>query len=83
VVEFDTEEKRVAVGDAAPQLDPYVRPDGVTDTVRTELAVAVVVGTQVTVGVLGVGPTSHVPVMWWAMLPVVALFGLGVWQLYH
>lgn len=83
VVDFEKEDKVVSLRESASQLEPYLQRNGGSRVARFELVGAVAVASLVTLGILGVGPLDSVPMISWALLTVVALFGFALFQLYR
>ncbi|WP_199268380.1 DUF7344 domain-containing protein [Halomarina oriensis] len=83
IVDFDKHRGTVELCEAASELTPYLTLDEPeqTDLPTTSLAVSLVVGALVPMGVLGLGPLSAVPVIGWALVSTVTLLAVTFAQL--
>ncbi|WP_096390410.1 DUF7344 domain-containing protein [Halopenitus persicus] len=82
VVDFDTDENTVRLRDGASDLDPYLDDVGTPTSARVELGVAFVVAVSVTLGSVGIGPLGLVSQTTLAVVTIVALVGLALFQLF-
>lgn len=82
VIDFDRDAGRVTLGETAPTVERYLPRDDGSRFAGVEVTVAALVVPLVAVGVVGLGPFGAVPLLMWAWLTILALFGLGIFQLF-
>lgn len=82
VIDFDSEKNTVSLREEVTSLDPFLDDGDRMETAHVELAVAMTVTTVVALGSLGIGPFGTLSASGLAMLPIAALLGLSLLQLY-
>lgn len=83
VIDFDKDDKSVALADNASRVESYLYRDGASEAVRLEFAGATAIALFTVLGVVGVGPLGAVPVTGWATITALALFGFAFFHLYR
>lgn len=82
VVDFDSDENTVTLREEASQLEPFLDDGDTPGSVRVELGVALTIALIISLSSVGVGPFGAVPASLLATVPIVALLGLALYQLY-
>lgn len=82
IVDFDSDENTVRLREEASQLEPFLDDGGKSGSARVEFGVALTVALIISLNSIGVGPFGSIPTSLLATVPIVALLGLALFQLY-
>lgn len=82
IVDFDSDDNTVRLREEASQLEPFLDDGDASGSARVEFGVALTVALIVSLHSIGVGPFGSIPTSLLATVPIVALLGLALFQLY-
>lgn len=82
IVDFDSDDNTVRLREEASQLEPFLDDGDASGSVRVELGVALTVALIISLHSIGVGPFGSISTSLLATVPIVALLGLALFQLY-
>lgn len=83
IVDFDSNDNTVRLREEAAQLGPYLDDGDAPGSARVELGVAATIALLIALSNVGVGPFGSISPSLLATVPIVALLGLALFQLYY
>lgn len=82
MIDFDDDANIVTRTEATDRVEPYLPENHGAEIARLEVAFSILLTTVVILGVAGIGPFSSIPVAGWSVVTVIALFAMGIMQLF-